>query len=457
MAPERTLKIAIVGTGVAGSYLLNRIPPEHHVEAFEMREKDKWWAVCAWGTSAPFISDLVKMAGLDFQDYILHRGKRMIVDPGNGKTFDIKLNGLVCFDKTRLFNDMKKGKTVHYGAHIKDANDLKGFDMVIDATGFHRSLMPKLQKDASIPCFEVEVEGKFPWDDFYIKPYPSLSGYFWYFPLGEGRGHIGAGDFKSQYRGEIEAMVKKYGWRVVRRIGRPIRILPPVYCGPFYTESECTDCGKTIRATRIMGSATTTTSSGAGASGQMLEQSVSSSSTSSVELASFVGPQNYSDSTTRNAGQNYSDTRTTRTPDPSTRGQSSKQPNIPNGIRPAGHNGNDWCTCAEPHPNRPIVVGVGESIGTVYPLLGEGIIPSMQCVNLFVEHMNDLEAYSDAVLKHYDVYAKVYRFIDAKMGGNFSWLKQGPDLWSIYWHMKTNERRYGLETHLGDILKVVNV
>ncbi len=29
------------------------------------------------------------------------------------------------------------------------------------------------------------------------------------------------------------------------------------------------------------------------------------------------------------------------------------------------------------------VVGVGESIGTVYALLGEGIIPSMQCVDIF--------------------------------------------------------------------------
>ena len=97
------MRIAIVGCGVSGSYLLNRLPPEHDVEAFEMREADKWWAVCAWGTSAPFISDLVEKAGLNFEDYILFRGKRMIVDPGNGNTFDIKLNGLVTFDKTRLF------------------------------------------------------------------------------------------------------------------------------------------------------------------------------------------------------------------------------------------------------------------------------------------------------------------------------------------------------------------
>jgi hypothetical protein len=410
------LKIAVVGCGVAGSYLLNRIPPEHEVEAFEMREKEKWWAVCAWGTSAPFISDLVKKAGLDFEDYILFRGKRMIVDPGNGNTFGIKLNGLVTFDKTRLFGDMKKGKNIHWGAHPKDISELKGFDMVIDATGFHRSLMPKLEHDASIPCFEVEVEGKFPWDDFYIKPYPSLSGYFWYFPLGEGRGHIGAGDFKAQYRGEIEAMIKKYDWKVVRRIGRPVRILPPAYIGPFYTEPKCTSCHKTIHNTTLLRNASKVSS------GQTASATVSSSSKGQVAAMAFAN------------------------------GASS--PSI-GGSDPL--NGRGWCDCPTPRPDGPIVVGVGESIGTVYPLLGEGIIPSMQCVNLFVEHMDDLGAYSRAVLKHYDVYAKVYRFIEAKMEGKFSILGQFPDLWSIYWHMRSNERRYGLETHLRDILKVVKV
>ncbi len=403
------MRIAIVGCGVAGSYLLNRIPPGHEVEAFEMREKDKWWAVCAWGTSEPYISDLVSKVGLNFHDYVLFRGKKMIVDPGNGKgTFGINLNGLVTFDKTALFRDMKKGKNIHWGAHPKDINELKGFDMVIDATGFHRSLMPKLDRDAAIPCFEVEVEGKFPWDDFYIRPYPGLSGYFWYFPLGEGRGHIGAGDFRSQYRGEIESMVQKYGWKVVRRIGRPVRILPPEYIGPFYTEPKCTACGKTVHNTRILkgearaGQAQAATNVGAG--GQL--------------ATTFAGD---------------------------------------GGAARSGATGAGMCACTSPRPDAPLVVGVGESVGSVYPLLGEGIIPSMECVDLFVDHMDDLGAYQSAVIRHFELYGKVYRFIKSKMDGNFSVLRQFPELWSIYRHMKTNERRYGLETHLGDILKVINV
>ena len=336
------MKIAVVGCGVSGSYLLNRLPPEHEVEGFEMREKDKWWAVCAWGTSAPFISDLVKQAGLDFEDYILFRGKRMIVDPGNGDTFDIKLNGLVTFDKTRLFGDMKKGKNIHWGAHPKDVSELKGFDMVIDATGFHRSLMPKLRHDAAIPCFEVEVEGKFPWDDFYIKPYPGLTGYFWFFPLGEGRGHIGAGDFKVQYRGEIEAMVKKYDWKVVRRIGRPVRILPPAYIAPFYTEPKCMTCSKTIRNTKLLRNANKARF------GQTAGATILNSSSGQVATTTFAdGGAPSSGGATRLDG------------------------------RPKPLNGHGWCGCSSPRPDGPIVVGVGESIGTVYPLLGEGIIPSM--------------------------------------------------------------------------------
>ncbi len=127
------------------------------------------------------------------------------------------------------------------------------------------------------------------------------------------------------------------------------------------------------------------------------------------------------------------------------------------GAARSGATGAGMCACTSPRPDAPLVVGVGESVGSVYPLLGEGIIPSMECVNLFVDHMDDLGAYQSAVIRHFELYGKVYRFIKSKMDGNFSVLRQFPELWSIYRHMKTNERRYGLETHLGDILKVINV
>ena len=333
------LKIAVVGAGVSGAYLLNRIPGEHQVECFERRPEEKWYTVCAWGTSEPYIRDMFKMAGVNFDDYVLHRGKRMIVDLGK-QTFEIKLKGLVTYDKHKLTHDMIKGHTVHWGSQVKEVNgQFKDFDMVIDATGLPRSLLPKIENDLVIPSVEYQVKSKeLPYDDFYLKPYSGLSGYYWYFPLGDGMAHIGAGDYFGKYRGELEDFIKKYHCEVIRKIGRPVRVKPPFYCQPFYS-------GK--------------------------------------------------------------------------------------------------------------VVGVGESIGTVYPMLGEGIIPSMQCANLLLEHMQDPEGYTNAVLEKYDVYAKVYRFIKAKLDGNFSLLKYWPTLLSIFIHMKRNETRYGLEIKLLDIFKIM--
>ena len=333
------MKIAVVGLGVAGAYLLNRIPSEHHVEAFEMREERNWYTVCAWGTSEPYISDLVRSAGFDFNDYVLHRGRKMIVDLGD-EQLEIKLKGLVTYDKHRLTHDMLQGKEVHWGAQIKGTGDgLSDFDTVVDATGLHRALLPKVKDDLVIPSLEYQVRSKeLPYDDFVIRPYEGFSGYWWYFPLGDGMAHVGAGDLRGRYRGELEEFVRKYKCEVVRKIGRPVRVTPPKLCEPFFE-------GK--------------------------------------------------------------------------------------------------------------AVGVGESIGTVYPMLGEGIIPSMQCADLFVEHLGDREAYRKAVLEHFAVYAKVYDFVKAKVEDRFSMMKMWPTMLSIFLYMRGNERRYGLETRMSEFYKIV--
>ena len=304
-----------------------------------MRPEDKWYTVCAWGTSEPFIKDMVKKAGFNFDDYVLHRGKRMIVDLGDEK-LDMKLKGLVTYDKHRLTHDMIKGHAIHWGEHIKDVNgNMKDFDLVVDATGLHRSLLPKVQDDILIPSLEYQVKSKeLPYEDFYIKPYSNITGYWWYFPLGDGLAHVGAGDYMGKYRGELDEFVKKYHCEVVRRIGRPVRVSPPLYCQPFQV-------GK--------------------------------------------------------------------------------------------------------------VVGVGESIGTVYPMLGEGIIPSMQCADIFVDHIGDWEGYRKAVLEHYSAYAKVFQFVRAKINGDFSLARMMPTLLSIFIYMKRRETRYGLQVKLSDFYKIV--
>ncbi len=333
------MKIAVVGAGVAGSYLINRLDG-HEVECFEQRQQEKWYTVCAWGTSRPYISSMVKKVGLNFDDYVLHTGDKMIVDYGTG-SFEAPLKGLVTYDKHRLCEDMLKGHKIHWGTQVRSVDAFGDFDMVVDATGMPRSLLPKVKDDILVPCLEYQVRSsKLPWDDFYIRPYRGMRGYFWFFPLGDGTAHVGAGELNGAYRGELEAFLKKYDCEVIRKIGRPVRIVPPAYCQPF------------------------------------------------------------------------------------TNGKA---------------------------------VGVGESIGTVYPMLGEGIIPSMQCVETLVQNLGDTERYSEEILKQYDIYAKVFRFVKSKIDGNFSLVRNFPELFAIYMHMRSNTERYGLETHLSDMIKLSHV
>jgi len=100
------------------------------------------------------------------------------------------------------------------------------------------------------------------------------------------------------------------------------------------------------------------------------------------------------------------------------------------------------------------VVGVGESIGTVFPLLGEGIIPSMVCADIFARNIGDVAAYEREVRRHFAIYEKVFRFVHAKLMGRFSMVRQGLDMLSIYWYMKRNEARFGMDIEMRNLARV---
>lgn len=332
------MKIAIVGLGVAGSYLASRLSEENEVVVFDRLSKEGFDAVCAWGTAKDGISKFAKDCGLNFEDYVVHTGREMRVNV-NDDIVRIGLKGLCCFDKKRFITDLAEGQDVRFGQYVTKENLAPDYDMVIDATGLIRPLLPKIKDDLLIPCVQYRVKYKeLPFDDFYVKTFPTLSGYFWYFPLGDGTCHIGAGDYNHKHNEEIDSFLKRYPGEIVKKNGRPVRITPPSLCQPFYD-------GK--------------------------------------------------------------------------------------------------------------IVGVGESIGTVYPMLGEGIIPSLQCAELLVENLQDLPRYREEVLRHFKVYDLVYRFIKSKIDGNFSLLLNAKSLWTIYRYMRTREDRYGMEIRLLKIMKIV--
>lgn len=334
------MRIAVVGIGVAGAYLVNRLSKEHDVVGFERMAEESHDSICAWGTVKNVMLDLVRKCDLNFDSYVLHDGLDMRVDAGRN-TFDIKLKGLCTYDKIQLIKDMVEGAKIDYGSAPSREVLEKDFDLIVDATGFHRTLLPKPKYELWVPTIQYKVKyDERPYNDFLIKPFPSLSGYFWFFPLENGYAHVGAGDKNRKHVEIVDAFLKKHGGKVLKKVGRPIRLTPPALCEPFID-------GK--------------------------------------------------------------------------------------------------------------VVGVGESIGTVYALLGEGIIPSTICADLFVDNMNDLQRYRKLVLEKFKIYHTVFNFVKHKINDEFSMMKHLPDLIKIYSYMKKQEYRFGMEIRMADMMKITKV
>ena len=334
------MKIAVVGMGVAGAYLVNRLSKEHDVIGFERMSEESHDSICAWGTTKAAMDELVSKCDLNFEDYLLHDGLNMHVEAGIN-SFAIKLKGLCTYDKIQLIKDMSSSVKVHYGEAPSRAVLEQDFDRVVDATGFHRALLPKPKNELWVPTIQYKVKyDKRPLDDFLIRPFPSMTGYFWYFPLENGYAHIGAGDKNRKHVEIVDDFLAKHGGKVLKKVGRPIRLSPPALCEPFYD-------GK--------------------------------------------------------------------------------------------------------------VVGVGESIGTVYALLGEGIIPSMICADLFVDNVNDLPHYRKLVLEKFKIYHVVFNFVKNKINDEFNLIKHLPDLIKIYSYMKKREDRFGMEIKMVDMMKITRV
>jgi flavin-dependent dehydrogenase len=333
------MKIAIVGLGVAGSYLLDRLSESHDVTGYEMQKEGEFDAVCAWGTSKNELKRIMKPLGIDFENYILFNGREMSVDLGNGSSRRIPLIGLVTYDKHRLELDLTKGKKARFGVRASPSLlASEDYDLVVDCTGLYRSFLPKPKEDLWVPCVEYKFDYKAaglktPFSDFYIKPFEGISGYFWYFPLEEGCAYVGAGDIHKNHNKFLEKFNRENPGRVIKKIGRPIRVSPPKYCEPFYL-------GK--------------------------------------------------------------------------------------------------------------VVGCGESIGTVFPLLGEGIIPSLQCAELLCDNLKDLPTYREAVLKKFEYFNYVYEIIKLKLSRKFSMVRHLPLMLRTYREMKKMEDRFGLEVRMSD-------
>ena len=342
------MKIAIAGAGVAGSYLgfmLQKLG--HDVKIFESSKQETHWAVCAWGASRNILEKFSKDVGLNFNEYIFHVGKKLRMELPNNKEESLELIGLVTYNKQKWEHDLLKNLTVIYDFKCSSNFPFVDYDYVLDCTGLHRSLLPKSRTDFIIPAYEYLIENPNTTsndNEFYVIGYKGARGYFWYFPIDKGRAFVGAGDIDRKYYGIKEFFHKNPSAKIIKKIGRPIRLAPPKRMEPFFNNN---------------------------------------------------------------------------------------------------------------------VIGVGESIGCVFPMLGEGIIPSLLCceifLNIFDKSKNfNFKLYRNSVLKKFNYYDDVYNIVRLKMEGKLSTIKHFPLMMKMYLSMKKEEKRFGFEINLDKMTRLVN-
>src|ERR687892_431000 len=340
------MRIAIVGAGVAGSYLANMTSKMgHEIQVYETNDEEAHWPICAWGGSKNMLEKFSQQAGIEFSEYVTHTGRTLRIDlPGN-KVEYLELKGLVTYNKRKWESDLLRGNKVSYGMKCKpESSLLSEYDLVVDCTGFHRSLLPKSKEDFIIPAYEYLVENIKDIEDFYVIGYKGARGYFWCFPLSKGEAFVGAGDLDRRYYGIAEFLASHPECTIKRKIGRPIRLAPPRRMQPFYSNN---------------------------------------------------------------------------------------------------------------------IVGVGESIGCVFPMLGEGIIPSLICCDIFLDVLDrsngkfDVKKYRRNVLDTFGYYDDVYKIVRLKMDGKLRIVRHINLMMSMYRNMKKEEKRFGFEISLEKMTRLV--
>jgi len=196
-------KIAIIGDGVAGRTLarvLNQTGLE--VKLFGRRHRNACGIRgCGWGTSVFCIDTLVKM-GLYPGEFILRHDRFIELDGRRVK------GNLCAIDKPKLLEAL--AGNVRY-----DKPDIGDYDLVVDASGLSRQLLPPAPDDKLARNYQYRCVTR-------DKAFPAFDvirgGYLWTIPLGDTEAHIGGGSTslsQGEIKGLVEGRVQKYRGEVI--------------------------------------------------------------------------------------------------------------------------------------------------------------------------------------------------------------------------------------------------
>jgi flavin-dependent dehydrogenase len=329
------MKIAIVGAGIAGGYLARLLGKKGiFPDMYEAGGHDTRCGCrsCGWGAPVG-ITPYLAGVGLELDDYLIESMFSMNFDGLVAKT------PLCTINKPRLLRDLCEGLMLTRKKPGQDETD--SYDILVDATGITRALLPPCRSDLTLPTVQHRVMVDSPGDErlgagVYGNRIPGL-GYLWIFPVGNGQYHIGIGGIgldhhESLINGFYQESSDRFTFRPICSCRGVVRVASPYYSTPF------------------------------------------------------------------------------------------SRPKNRVGLKPQQ------------------VIGVGESIGTVSPFTGEGIVYSLECARLLADCWPDPEEYTRRVLTSFAWMKKERETLDYLLGHG----RQGGPRLRDRWRFYQNARRSGI-------------
>ena len=193
------MDIAILGAGVAGSFLANILEDRHNIRVYDGNLMRGHY--CAWGCFKNLLGEELTRIGLNVDDYILCTPQTLIL---NGIYIKLRSNQ-VSIDKPKMLKDIWPQTKVipRHVPMVKQA----GADLTVNATakplGKYHEIATKQSKANLVGTEEKTI---------YINIDPKYVGYSWAFPLdSEGKEyHLGAGCVNADPAILIDKLLKRY-------------------------------------------------------------------------------------------------------------------------------------------------------------------------------------------------------------------------------------------------------
>ncbi len=235
------MKIAIVGGGVSGRalYRLLELDGSHDVDIYGLKHSTKCGiSPCGWCVCTGEFCDVNKNMKLHAETIINTYHELQVGDDMNIRC------DLSTFDKPEFLNQMCPDSVIDDPDHRMHGEH----DIIVDATGTARALLPPINNDMTLPCMQERYEVK---NDSPLAIIPSAAvGYAWLFPICDNSVHIGQGWAKCDATRSEEIQQLKAMMGVTEDIPQcscksEIRLLTPKYCKPI-TDGNIVGVGESV-------------------------------------------------------------------------------------------------------------------------------------------------------------------------------------------------------------------